>query len=228
MNQTNSLRRTSWYSGRNIVGLLTICLLASNSLWAQKTVSGTVTNDLDGSPLSGVTITILGTTEGAFTNELGQYSVDVPGDDAVLVFSFLGYGPVEETVGNRTTIDIGLTEVGLEADEVVITALGIERDKRSLGYSVTEVDGESLSDAQTLSVANALQGRVAGVNIQQGGSGPSGATRVIIRGNASLTGNNQPLYVIDGVIIDNSVLGSAGAWGGRDYGDAISNINPEE
>ncbi len=228
MNQTNLLRKSFWVSWRNLTSFLALALLACSSLWAQNTVSGTVTNDLDGTPLGGVTVTIQGTTEGAFTNEQGQYSLTVPGDNAVLVFSFLGFSPVQEQVNGRSTVNITMTEVGLEADEVVITALGLEREKRSLGYSVTEVDGEALSDAQTLSVANALQGRVAGVNIQQGGSGPSGATRVVIRGNASLTGNNQPLYVIDGVIIDNSVLGSAGAWGGRDYGDAISNINPEE
>ncbi len=228
MNQTTTLPRCKYTSlNWKQISLLTLIMFIGVFAIAQRTVSGTVTNS-DGDPLVGVTVVIQGTTQGAQTDAVGKYSVSVLGDNTVLVFSFLGFQRQEIVVGNRSTIDVILAQQDLTTDEIVITALGIEREKKSLGYSVTEVDGEALADAQTLSVANALQGRVAGVNITQGGSGPAGATRVIIRGNNSLTGNNQPLYVIDGVIIDNSVLGSAGAWGGRDYGDALSNLNPDE
>jgi len=182
------------------LSLFTLVLLCGTSAMAQRTVTGTVQNST-GDLLVGVTVIIQGTTEGAQTDTEGKFSVIVPNNDATLIFSFLGYETQEVSLNGRSTLDVTLVEEDLTTDEVVITALGIEREKKSLGYSVTEVDGDAIADAQTLSVANALQGRVAGVNITQGGSGPAGATRVVIRGNSSLTGNNQPLYVIDGLLL---------------------------
>ena len=117
---------------------------------------------------------------------------------------------------------------GVQLGEVVVTALGIEREKKALAYSVTEVGGESFTEAREVNIANALSGKIAGVNVSNVASGPGGSSRVIIRGNSSLTGNNQPLYVVDGIPIDNQNLGSAGMWGGSDWGDGVSSINPDD
>lgn len=207
--------------------LLLFCLLTSTIALGQRQIRGSVTS-ATGDPLVGATVLVKGTDSGTVTDFEGNYSINVESNEGVLVFSFTGFQSVEAALTASDVMDVVLEENISDLSEVVVTALGVSRDKKALGYSVSEVAGDEIAASKTLSAVNALQGRVAGVNITQGGSGPSGATRVIIRGNSSLTGNNQPLYVIDGVVIDNSVLGSAGAWGGRDYGDGISNINPNE
>ena len=112
--------------------------------------------------------------------------------------------------------------------EVVVTALGVKRNVKAVGYSITQVGGEELSDNKTTNAINALQGKVAGVMVTGSSMGAKGSSRVVIRGTSSLTGNNQPLYVVDGITINNSNLGSAGVWGGTDFGDGISSINPDE
>lgn len=112
-------------------------------------------------------------------------------------------------------------------EEVVVTALGIKRQSRSLGYSTTQVDGEEFSLARDPNVGNALSGKIAGVSVAGNATG-GGSSRVIIRGNASLTGNNMPLYVVDGVPFDNTSQGSAGQWGGYDMGDGLNNINADD
>ncbi|MEM6629697.1 MAG: SusC/RagA family TonB-linked outer membrane protein [Bacteroidota bacterium] len=212
MNSFNQLRLLTVRSVGRVAFTVLFGLLLSSSLWAQKTVTGTVTNLDDGSPLGGVTVTLQGTTEGAFTNDQGQYSVNVPGDDAVLIFSFLGYTSIEETVGARTTIDISLAEEAISADEVVITALGIERSKKTISYATQSIDTEPLSEARELNVVNSLSGKVAGVSISRSGSGVGSPSRVILRGNRSIAGDSQPLYIVDGVPI---------------IGD-ITDINPDD
>lgn len=113
-------------------------------------------------------------------------------------------------------------------DEVVVTAFGVERDKRALQYSVQEVEGESFTEAREINIVNSLAGKVAGVNVSNLSTGPAGSSRIVIRGNVSLTGNNQPLYIVDGIPIDNSSFGQAGMWGGYDSGDGTSSINPDD
>lgn len=195
-------------------------------LIAQRNVTGTVTDSEENQSLIGVSITVKGTTTGTVTDLDGRYSIDVPAD-AVLVFTYTGFTAQEIAVGTQSVIDVVL-ETGVALDEVVVTALGIEREKKALSYSVTEVQGEGFQEAREINVANALAGKIAGVNVSNLASGPQGSSRVIIRGNVSLTGNNQPLYVVDGVPIDNSTFGQAGLWGGSDEGDGISSINPED
>ena len=208
--------------------LLLLVLLAGCTvhLWAQNQVTGTV-SDEDDNPLSGVSVIIQGTTTGAFTDANGSFSISVP-DGGSLTFSYLGYSSQTLAVGDRTTLNIQLAAENLTLDEVVVTAFGVERNKRALQYSVQEVEGESFTEARELNVANALAGKVAGVNVSNLSTGPAGSSRVIIRGNVSLTGNNQPLYVIDGIPIDNSSFGQAGLWGGADQGDGTSSINPDD
>ncbi|MEM6376599.1 MAG: SusC/RagA family TonB-linked outer membrane protein, partial [Bacteroidota bacterium] len=210
---------------KNFTLLSLLLLLFALPAMAQKTVTGTVIGE-DGEGLIGVNVIEAGTTNGMITDIDGKYSITVA-DDATLEFSMIGYATKTMVVGSQTTINITLEE-GVALDEVVVTALGIERDKKALGYSVTEVSGGDFTEAREINVANSLSGKVAGVNVTSTATGAAGSTRVVIRGNSSISGNNQPLYVVDGVPIDNSNLGSAGMWGGQDWGDGIQSINPDD
>ena len=207
--------------------LFTACLtlLTVASALAQQTVSGTITAE-NGDPLIGVNVVEAGTVNGVLTDLDGKYSIEVS-EGASITFSYTGFETVTLEVGNQSTIDITLKE-GVQLDEVVVTALGVEKQKKALTYSVTELAPEGFSEARETNVVNSLAGKVAGVNVASTATGAGGSSRVIIRGNNSLSGNNQPLYVIDGVPIDNKNLGSAGMWGGADGGDGISSINPED
>ncbi|MEM9685716.1 MAG: SusC/RagA family TonB-linked outer membrane protein [Bacteroidota bacterium] len=193
-----------------------------------KTISGTVTEADTGNPIPGVNVIQRGTTNGTSTDFDGNYTIVVSDESATLVFSSLGYATQTLSVAGRTTIDVSLSPDAESLQEVVVTALGIRRDRRALGYAVTQLEGEALSEVKTPSALNALQGKVAGVNITPPATGASGSSRVVIRGTSSLSGTNQPLYVVDGVTIDNTQLGAAGEWGGSDFGDGISSINPDD
>jgi len=200
-------------------------MLLAFPLVAQQTVSGTVTSD-DGESLIGVNIIEKGTSNGVLTDLDGNYSIKVE-EDATLVFSYTGFETQEITVGNQTALDLILS-AGVNLDEVVVTALGIEKSKKALTYSVSEVEPTGFAEAREMNVVNSLSGKVAGVNVSTTASGAGGSSRVVIRGNNSLSGTNQPLYVVDGIPIDNTNLGEAGMWGGSDGGDGISSINPED
>ncbi|MCK5331391.1 MAG: TonB-dependent receptor plug domain-containing protein, partial [Candidatus Marinimicrobia bacterium] len=145
-----------------------------------------------------------------------------------LQFSFIGYATQAVAVGNSTVIDVILTPSAIQMDEVVVTSLGIAREKKALGYAVTEVGGEEFTEARELNIANALTGKVAGVNVSNMATGPAGSSRIIIRGNSSINANNQPLYVVDGIPMDNNNYGQAGMWGGTDEGDGTTSINPDD
>ncbi len=193
----------------------------------EKPITGTVTGE-DGEPLIGANVLIKGTAIGTVTDLDGKYTLNVPDENAVLVISYTGYETREIAVGAQSIIDIQMEVAIAEFQEIVVTALGIERETKALGYSVTEVEGEALMRNRDPNVMNQLVGRVAGVNVSKPSTGPGGSSRVVIRGNSSLGGNNQPLYVVDGVPIDNSNLGAAGAWGGSDRGDGVSSLNPDD
>jgi TonB-linked SusC/RagA family outer membrane protein len=210
---------------KNQLLCLMFLLCLSVTSWAQQTISGTITGS-DGITLIGVNVIEKGTTNGTITDIDGKYSLEVA-DGATISYSLIGYGTIERTAGAEATIDVVLAE-GVALDEVVVTALGIEKDKKALSYSVTEIGAESFSKARATNVMNSLSGKVAGVNVSSPATGAGGSTRVVIRGNSSIGGNNQPLYVVDGVPIDNSNLGAAGMWGGADGGDGISSINPDD
>ncbi|MDF9801142.1 TonB-linked SusC/RagA family outer membrane protein [Catalinimonas alkaloidigena] len=208
--------------------ILTLMVASVTYAMAQRQVSGTVTGTDDSDPLPGVNVLVKGTTTGTVTDIDGNYNISVPGDDAILTFSSIGYALQEVEVGSRSTINVSLAPDVQELSEVVVTALGMERSAKALSYSVGQVDGESFQEARELNIANSLAGKVAGVNVSNIASGPAGSSRVVIRGNVSLTGNNQPLYVVDGIPIDNSGFGQAGMWGGSDEGDGTSSINPDD
>ncbi len=212
-----------------LVLLVFVPFISFQSVLAQdSTVSGKVTDAKEGSPLPGVNVIVKGTSVGVLSDFDGNYSIKLPRQDAVLVFSTLGYGTQEVAVNSQTAINVSLSQEAEQLDEVFVTALGIERDRKTLGYSVTQLQGDVVSEVKTANALNALQGKVAGVNITPPATGASGSTRVIIRGASSISGTNQPLYVVDGVTIDNTQLGVASEWGGSDFGDGISSINPDD
>ncbi|MEM9142727.1 MAG: SusC/RagA family TonB-linked outer membrane protein, partial [Bacteroidota bacterium] len=204
----------------------------------QQTVSGTVT-DTNGSPIPGVAVVEKGTSNGAATDFDGDYTIVLTGNDPVLVFSGLGYAKKEISVGQSTELDVVLEESSEELDEVVITALGIRKDARKLGYAVSKVDGDDLTENRTTNFMQTLQGKVAGVNVASLGTGPGGSTKVRLRGQSSLGGTNTPLIVVNGVPIDNTNFGTnpnstgnePGTNGGgitADGGDGFSSINPDD
>ncbi|EAZ80012.1 SusC/RagA family TonB-linked outer membrane protein [Algoriphagus machipongonensis] len=181
----------------------------------------------EGLPMPGVTILDKSTQTGTTTNVDGEYSISV-GPNSVLVFSFIGYASQEFPVGNRTELNVNLVEDASELSEVVVTALGISKEKETLGYSLTEVDSESLTKARETNVANSLAGRVAGLVVKGTSSGPGGTSKVLLRGTPSINGSGSPLYVINGVPMDNTQRGGAGQWGGSDNGDGIGNLSPDD
>ncbi|MFD1143294.1 SusC/RagA family TonB-linked outer membrane protein [Larkinella insperata] len=192
-------------------------------------VSGRVTSKTDGAAMPGVNVVLKGTQTGANTDGDGRYSIDVSGSNPVLVFSYIGFETQELTVGNRSTIDLVLTESAETLQEAVVTALGIKREKRALGYAVGEVKGDAITNVAQENVMNSLAARVPGVAINQT-SGAGSSISVVIRGAKSLTGDNQPLFVIDGVPVANALnnVRSMGDRNNVDYGNAISDLNPED
>ncbi len=205
---------------------LTMCIVLVVSAIAQQTVTGRVTGE-DGSGVPGASVVQKGTNNGTVTNDSGEYTISVPAD-ATLVFSFVGMQTVEEEVNGRSTVDVSLQQSDIGLDEVVVTALGIRRDKKTLTYASQEVSGEELMKAKPINFMDALNGKAAGLEIEKSASGAGGSTRVILRGFKSLGGSSEPLYVIDGIPIMNVKRGQPGMWGGADLGDGLSQINPDD
>jgi len=191
-----------------------------------ETITGRIVG-ADGAPLAGVSVRIKGTSKGTTSDNRGNFSIEANRGD-VLILSYIGYQPQEITVTDNRPLSISLSVQAGNLNELVVTALGIKKQGRAVGYSTTEVPGGNFTQSRETNLANALTGQIAGVNVAGVGTGPSGSTRVVIRGNASLTGNNQPLYVIDGVPLDTKNQGNSGQWGGADYGDVLSTINPDD
>ena len=186
-------------------------------------ITGTV-EDSSG-PLIGATVKVIGTTTGTVTDLDGNFSIKCkPG--ALLEISYVGYST--QQVKAQNGMKIMMSEDNTQLSEVVVTALGIKRERKALGYALSEVKGEELTKAKETNVINSLSGKVAGLVVQNTAGGASGSTRVLLRGNTEMTGNNQPLYVIDGVPLDNTNFGAAGQAGGYDLGDGISAINPDD
>ncbi|WP_029282560.1 SusC/RagA family TonB-linked outer membrane protein [Pedobacter sp. R20-19] len=205
--------------------LAIVCLLLLSSLvHAQDiSVSGTV-KSASGETLPGVSVFVKGTKQAVTTNNNGAFTISINGK-GTLVFSYIGFATKEILVTESSnTLNVTLSDGENALDEVVVTALGISKQKKSLGYAIQEVKGENLTEARETNLVNALAGKVAGVRVTNS-QGDMGSSRVVIRGETSIAGNNQPLFVVDGIPVDNSQLNSAGA---RDYANAISDINPND
>ncbi|MBE9586814.1 SusC/RagA family TonB-linked outer membrane protein [Mucilaginibacter sp. JRF] len=188
-------------------------------------VTGKVVDE-NGAPLPGVSVAVKGSSAGTVTDATGKFSINAP-DNGTLVFSFIGYTTQEVAVAGKTVINVTLQPAQTDLKEVVVTALGIKKEQRTLGYAVTTVNSDNFNKARETNVMSSLSGRVAGVSIGQSAGGPGSSARVLLRGLTSFS-TNGPLYVINGVPIDNTQRGSSGEWGGADYGDGISNINPDD
>lgn len=188
-------------------------------------IHGKVTDE-KGADLPGVSIRIKGSGLGTMSGINGTFSINAP-EKATLVFSFLGYETQEVAVSGRTSINVVLVASTKNLNEVVVTALGIKKDERKLGYSVTTVGGDLLDKAKESNVAYSLEGRVAGLSINGTNGGAGSSARILLRGVTSFTAG-PPLFVINGVPMDNTQRGESGEWGGADYGDGISNINPDD
>ncbi|HET7897851.1 MAG TPA: TonB-dependent receptor plug domain-containing protein, partial [Flavisolibacter sp.] len=209
--------------------LLTLSFLfAANAVLAQgkRTVTGVV-RAADGSALSGATVTEKGTSNIVMSNDIGAFSINVS-PNATLVISYTGYAPVEMAAGETGPISVTLQSSGATMSEVVVTGFGVRRQTRKLAYSVSEVRGEELTRANTPNIVNALQGKVAGVTVNLGASGPQSSSRIRIRGNSSLSSNTQPLVVVDGVLIEPGTTGND-SWGENpDFGNIMKNLNPDD
>jgi len=199
-------------------------------MFAQTTnISGNVTDRDSGEPMPGVSVVVRGTTIGTVTNVDGNYSLSVPDDATNLLFSFVGMKTQDIAIKGRTTINVAMESEAIGVDEVVVTALGVSREKKSLGYASQNVKAEDLTAANNTNAVSALAGKVAGVQIT--GSNFAGSQNVLIRGASSLTGNNQPLYVVDGVPLDASNYNSTSTQtggGGIDYGSMSNDLNPAD
>jgi TonB-linked SusC/RagA family outer membrane protein len=213
------------------VFLACIVFVGVNCLQAQTVqITGTVTSAEDGMPVPGASVQIKGTTIGISTDGNGKYSISVPTTSNTLIFSFVGFKTQEVAIGGRTLIDVVLEVEALSLDEVVVTALGISREKKSLGYAVQEVKGDEVNQVKNDNFLSQLSGRVAGIQVKSN-TNFGGSNNVIIRGSSSLTGNNQALFIIDGIPIDNSNTNNVGQIKGRsgyDFGNAAADINPND
>ena len=224
-----------------LYGILILVCCQSNIAIGQALAVKGVVRDETGSPLPGVNVIVKGTTVGTITDSNGGYSVSVPDGNAVLVFTFIGYADKEVSVAGQSTIDVDMTADITSLDEVVVTALGIEKASKSLGYSTTKVNGDAIAINRTPNPMNALTGKIAGVNISALGTGPAGTSKIRIRGQSSISGQNNPLIVVNGIPIDNTNFGtnqgnngsdtSVGNRGGGasfDGGDSFSSFNPDD
>lgn len=215
--------------------LFILLLLATCAMAQERTVSGTVKGKDDGLPLPGVSVRVKGTTTGTQTGANGQFSIRVPGNNAVLVFTYIGYATQDVTVGSKTVVNVALVSDSKQLGEVVVTALGISREKKAVGYASTQVTSEEINRAAPVNIVSGLQGKVAGVDISTTSGSPGGSSKVVLRGFSSIGGSNQPLYVIDGVPVSNfrpggtAPVGTIGDIGENfDPGNAMNDINPND
>lgn len=199
---------------RKLLSSLSIVLLwATIALAQERTVTGTVTAREDGLSLPGVSVKVKGASAGTQTGANGRYSINVPNNTAVLVFSYIGFATQEINVGARNAIDVALTADATQLGEVVVTALGITRQTRALGYSISQVDGAELTQSGEANVIQGLAAKAAGVQVTSSAGTPGASSKITLRGASTFTGNTQPLIVVDGVPIDNSTIQSSP----RDY-----------
>ena len=190
----------------------------------RREIKGTVTNE-KGESLPGVSVVVKGTTVGTTTDKNGTFTLMVPGDAKTLSVSFVGMEPQEISIGTLAQFNLTMVESAIGLEEVVVTALGLKREKKALGYSVGEVKGEDLTETPQVNVLNALQGKVSGVRISQMNGNVGSSVSIIIRGAKSLSNDNQPLFVVDGVPVSNTMNN---LYNGSDMGNAISDLNPDD
>ncbi|HEY0742946.1 MAG TPA: SusC/RagA family TonB-linked outer membrane protein [Chryseosolibacter sp.] len=216
-----------------LVGFLSFVVMVHHATAQDRTVSGKVTASEDGAALPGVNVVLKGTATGAVTDTDGNFTLRVPATGGTLVFSFIGLQTQEIEIGSRSTVDVIMTQDAKQLGEVVVTGLGFTRERKALGYALQEVKGDELTVGRQTNVLNSLQGKVAGAQITNAGGALGSSTRVVLRGPTSLLGNNQALFVVDGVPINNSSNNNVQASGNFfdnvvDGGNRANDINPED
>jgi len=220
--------------------LLGLAILLPNLIFAQSKITGLVSSAKGNESIAGVSVAVKGTSQGTLTDASGKYSISAP-SNATLVFSFVGFVKKEVSVGSQSVINVSLSEETTSLDEVVVTALGIKKESKKLGYATTTINAEAITENRSPNFMNALQGKIAGVNISALGTGPAGTSKIRIRGQSSFSGQNSPLIVINGVPIDNTnfatnpgnnasdnSIGVRGGGNTSDGGDGLSSINPDD
>ena len=209
---------------RKLSFLLVLLLLTAMQVLAQRTITGKVTSADDGNGIPGVTVLVKGTSNGVLTDLDGKFTINVPKDATALQFTFIGMTKQEIALTTSNIVDVVMQSEAQKLEGVVVTALGIRKESKTLSYSATQVGSEELSKNATSSAMNSLQGRVAGVQINSNSGAPGASTKVIIRGYGSIANGNNPLYVVDGVPLDNTASEQAG----YNFGNNANNINPND
>ncbi|HNI44490.1 MAG TPA: SusC/RagA family TonB-linked outer membrane protein, partial [Chitinophagales bacterium] len=203
-----------------------LSVLFSTAVFAQRTITGTVTGG--GEPVIGGAVKVVGATVATVTDFDGKYTIKVPTNYTTLEFSYLGYKTVQKVLDASNVVDVDLEEDAIGLDEVVVTALNIPRKEKTVGYATQDLDGGAFTKAREANVVNSLSGKVAGVNITNSSGAVGASTRITLRGAMSITGSNEPLFVVDGVPIDNKNYGTAGDGGGFDMPNGIADLNPDD
>lgn len=214
---------------KRILAVLAMVLLSSLSAAAQNRLITGIVTDAENKGIVAASIEVQGKPFSAVTDAEGRFRMNVPEGKVTLNVSSIGFESKSVVLQeNETRVAVTLTETTQELKDVVVTSFGVKKQKKSLGYAVGELKGEDLTKNKEINLGNALQGKIAGVNVSAPVTGPSGSSRVVIRGATSASGLNQPLYVVDGIPIDNTQQGNAGMWGGADKGDGMSSFNPDD
>jgi len=203
---------------------LAVLLALPRAGYAQelRAVTGTVTVQGTEQPLPGVQVFVQGTRIGTLTDSRGNFSLSVPADAETMVFTYLGYKTAQLPISSNMQVGLEMEALGLEG--ITVTALGLRREKQTLGYSVQDIQGDEIAQVPEINLVNSLQGNIAGVNVTNAGP-TGGSARIVIRGASSIAGNNQPLFIVDGIPVDNSAPSNSG-YGGIDYGNAVQDIDP--
>lgn len=218
-------------NNNNIAGAITSGLNKATASSAKKniliSITGKVTDE-KGLTLPGVTVTEKGTSNAVVTNSSGAYKISVAGNTAVLVFTFIGYNPIEIKVDNQTTINASITPATNALNEIIVTALGIKREAKSLGYAAQKADVQALQTNRTTNLADALEGQIAGLDVSPPAAGPGGSTKIRLRGQSSFTADNSPLIVINGLPMSQGASSNNGYTQNTDQGDNLQGINQDD
>ncbi len=214
--------------------LFVLMMSMTGYTYAQLTIKGQITDTEENQPIPGVNILEKGTNNGTTSDVNGQYELTLlDGDGGILVYSFIGFKQQEKSIDKTAQMDVSLEAQAQELDEIVVTALGIERDRKALGYAVQKIDPQEFTEVRQTNLVNALAGRVAGVHTTNGGSGVGSSSRIVIRGESSLSGGNQPLFVVDGIPISNELISNAtenleNDFQEVDYGNGAAELSPDD
>ncbi|TDN96665.1 SusC/RagA family TonB-linked outer membrane protein [Sunxiuqinia elliptica] len=220
-------KQIRWFQ-RGFIGAVLILISISMAFAQDVTIKGTVTGAEDGMPIPGVSVVEKGTVNGTITDLQGRYTLTAP-SGAIVAFTFVGMKAQEVVLGTQAIVDIQMAPDAVDVDEVVVTALGIKREEKSLGYGVSKVDSEEIQSSAGSDVLSSMQGKVAGLELGSSQGGLGSSNRVVLRGNSSISGNNQPLYVVDGVPVNNSTVEvTTGVWDRKDFGSGSMDINPDD